>query len=140
MNEIKEFIEFRNDEDGTYFYYNDKDNIERWSYKLNELTDYIKDLQHQLEQKEKMIEELRKANDYHQETIRSMREPKRVEEYHLENVRLRAKNGKLEAIIKEAREFIKSNNVIAVNKEYLPQPYEFCCSYDLLQILEKENK
>lgn len=33
--------------------------------------------------------ELRKANDYHQETIKSMREPKQVEEYHLENMRLR---------------------------------------------------
>lgn len=33
--------------------------------------------------------ELRKANDYHQETIKSMREPEQLEEYHLENIRLR---------------------------------------------------
>lgn len=33
--------------------------------------------------------ELRKANDHHQETIKSMREPKQLEEYHLENIRLR---------------------------------------------------
>lgn len=44
-DEIKEFIEFRTDEDGTYFYYNDKDNIEQWSYKLDELKDYITNLQ-----------------------------------------------------------------------------------------------
>ena len=47
-NEIKEFIEFRTDEDGTYFYYNDKDNIEQWSYKLDELKDYITNLQEEL--------------------------------------------------------------------------------------------
>ena len=46
MNEeIKEFIEFRTDEDGTYFYYNDKDNIEQWSYKLDDLKEYITNLQ-----------------------------------------------------------------------------------------------
>lgn len=47
-DEIKEFIEFRTDEDGTYFYYNDKDNIEQWSYKLDELKDYIINLQEEL--------------------------------------------------------------------------------------------
>ena len=46
MNEeIKEFVEFRTDEDGTYFYYNDKDNVEQWSYKLDDLKDYIINLQ-----------------------------------------------------------------------------------------------
>lgn len=43
--EIKEFVEFRTDEDGTYFYYNDKDNVEQWSYKLDDLKDYIINLQ-----------------------------------------------------------------------------------------------
>lgn len=43
--EIKEFIEFRTDEDGTYFYYNDKDNTEQWSYKLDDLKEYITNLQ-----------------------------------------------------------------------------------------------
>lgn len=43
----------------------------------------------------------------------------------------------LENIRKEVIEFIKENNCIAVNKEYLPKDYEWCCSYDLLNILNK---
>ena len=61
MNEeIKEFIEFRTDEDGTYFYYNDKDNIEQWSYKLDDLKEYITNLQQEnarLKDKIKDLEE-----------------------------------------------------------------------------------
>ena len=48
-DEIKEFIEFRIDEDGTYFYYNDKDNVEQWSYKLDDLKNYITNLQENYE-------------------------------------------------------------------------------------------
>lgn len=44
-DEIKEFEEFRKDEDGTYFYYIDKDGNEQWSYKLDNLKDYITNLQ-----------------------------------------------------------------------------------------------
>lgn len=41
--------------------------------------------------------------------------------------------------IDKAIEYIKENNCIAVNKEYLPKDYEYCCSYDLLNILQGEN-
>lgn len=44
-DEIKEFIEFRVDEDGTYFYYIDKNGDEQWSYNLDNLKDYITNLQ-----------------------------------------------------------------------------------------------
>ena len=50
---------------------------------------------------------------------------------------LQQKVEQLENIRKEAIEFIKENNCIAVNKEYLPKDYEWCCSYDLLNILSK---
>ena len=46
---------------------------------------------------------------------------------------------RLQSIIKEVREYTKEHNVIAMNKEYLPQNYEYCCSYELLEILDKEN-
>lgn len=67
MNEeIKEFVEFRIDEDGTYFYYNDKDNVEQWSYKLDDLKDYIINLQQEnarlkdkIENATKLIEEIK---------------------------------------------------------------------------------
>jgi uncharacterized protein (DUF2164 family) len=59
-DEIKEFIEFRTDEDGTYFYYNDKDNIEQWSYKLDDLKDYITNLQEENERYKNIIDELEK--------------------------------------------------------------------------------
>ena len=35
----------------------------------------------------------------------------------------------------KAIEYIKENNCIAVNKEYLPKEYEWCCSAELLKIL-----
>lgn len=47
---------------------------------------------------------------------------------------------RLNNIIKEVREYIKEHNVIAVNKEYLPKNYEYCCSYELLEILDKEKE
>ena len=48
-DEIKEFIEFRADEDGTYFYYIDKNGDEQWSYNLDNLLDYITNLQQENE-------------------------------------------------------------------------------------------
>ena len=46
MNEeIKKFNEFRTDEDGTYFYYNNQNNEEQWSYELDKLEIYITNLQ-----------------------------------------------------------------------------------------------
>ena len=62
MNEeIKEFIEFRTDEDGTYFYYNDKDNIEQWSYKLDDLKEYITNLQ---QENARLKDKIDKAIEY----------------------------------------------------------------------------
>lgn len=62
MNEeIKEFVEFRTDEDGTYFYYNDKDNVEQWSYKLDDLKDYIINLQ---QENARLKDKIDKAVEY----------------------------------------------------------------------------
>lgn len=55
-DEIKEFIEFRADEDGTYFYYIDKNGDEQWSYNLDNLKDYITNLQQENEELNKMCE------------------------------------------------------------------------------------
>ena len=82
MNEeIKEFIEFRTDEDGTYFYYNDKDNIEQWSYKLDDLKEYITNLQQEnarlkennMSMQEEMARTWEKA-DLYKEVIEEVRE------------------------------------------------------------------
>ena len=58
-DEIKEFEEFRSDEDGTYFYYIDKDGNEQWSYKLDNLKDYITNLQK--ENSEQLDENLKQS-------------------------------------------------------------------------------
>ena len=79
--EIKEFIEFRTDEDGTYFYYNDKDNIEQWSYKLDDLKEYITNLQQEnarlkennMSMQEEMARTWEKA-DLYKEVIEEVRE------------------------------------------------------------------
>lgn len=61
MNEeIKKFNEFRTDEDGTYYYYNDKNNVEQWSYNLDNLKDYITNLQEENQKLNKIIDELEK--------------------------------------------------------------------------------
>lgn len=44
-------------------------------------------------------------------------------------------NRQLKEDKRKAREYIKENNCIAVNKEYLPKEYEWCCSAELLEIL-----
>lgn len=70
MNEeIKEFVEFRTDEDGTYFYYNDKDNVEQWSYKLDVLKDYIINLQ---QENARLKDKIEKVIEYvnHYESIK----------------------------------------------------------------------
>lgn len=66
----------------------------------------IKQLQQRVEQLEKENILLKEANNYHQEVIKSMKEPENAHHYHLENIKLRAKNEQLENIIKEAIEYI----------------------------------
>lgn len=41
----------------------------------------------------------------------------------------------LQQRIDKAIEYIKEHNCIGMNKEYLPKEYEYCCSYELLEIL-----
>ena len=53
---------------------------------------------------------------------------------------VKAKIKDLEYKIDKAIEYIKEHNVIATNKEYMPKEYEYCCSADLLNILEGEDK
>jgi cell division septum initiation protein DivIVA len=61
MNEeIKKFNEFRTDDDGTYYYYNDKNNVEQWSYNLDNLKKYITNLQEENQKLNKIIDELEK--------------------------------------------------------------------------------
>lgn len=64
-DEIKEFIEFRADEDGTYFYYIDKNGDEQWGYNLDNLKDYITNLQ-------KENEELKKNQRYYKNGVFSL--------------------------------------------------------------------
>ena len=65
-DEIKEFIEFRADEDGTYFYYIDKNGDEQWGYNLDNLKDYITNLQ-------KENEELKKNQRYYKNGVFSLK-------------------------------------------------------------------
>ena len=42
--------------------------------------------------------------------------------------------------IDKAIEYIKENNVITTNKEYLPNGMSYCCDKQLLDILQGDNK
>lgn len=56
---IKHFEEFRTDDDGTFYYYDDEKNENQWSYDLNELGKYII-------KNEQEIERLQKDLTYYQ--------------------------------------------------------------------------
>ena len=96
---------------------------------------YIEDLQQKVEQLEKENISLKEANNYHQEVIKSMKEPENAHHYHLENIKLRAINNQLENIRKEAIEFIldgrygEDDDLESISL-YMP---------DLLNILNKES-
>ena len=57
---IKHFEEFRTDDDGTFYYYDDEKNENQWSYDLNELGKYIIKNEQEIERLQNIIDELEK--------------------------------------------------------------------------------
>ena len=57
---IKHFEEFRTDDDGTFYYYDDEKNENQWSYDLNELGKYIIKNEQEIERLNKIINEFDK--------------------------------------------------------------------------------
>ena len=97
---------------------------------------YIVSLQQKVEQLEKENILLKEANNYHQEVIKSMKEPENAHHYRLENIKLRAINNQLENIRKEAIDFVKEH--ARIDDEY-PAYIEMLLEekQDLLNILNK---
>ena len=56
---IKHFEEFRTDDDGTFYYYDDEKNENQWSYDLNELGKYITKNEQEIERLHSIIKEVR---------------------------------------------------------------------------------
>ena len=101
---------------------------------ISNLIIYYEDLQQKVEQLEKENISLKEANNYHQEVIKSMKEPENAHHYHLENIKLRAINNQLENIRKEAIEEIQRVLDIWTNK-----PNEIA-TLDLEHLLNILNK
>lgn len=100
----------------------------------------IKDLQQKVEQLEKENISLKEANNYHQEVIKSMKEPENAHHYHLENIKLRAINNQLENIIKEAIEYVLKNKLYRFkydDEELFEITTDKKAKDDLLNILNK---
>ena len=104
----------------------------------------VHNLQQKVEQLEKENISLKEANNYHQEVIKSMKEPENAHHYHLENIKLRAINNQLENIIKEAIEYVyKHIQEYDVDGTFTNlDEFDFIASpQDLLNILNKgDNK
>ncbi len=127
---IKEFDSFRTDDEGTFYYYKDKNGVENeWSYNLDELEYYIKSNE----------EEIKRLT-------------KRLEEAQLGFLGLDKENERLHSIIKEVREYIEKDTRW-FDSEYAKIYGELCtCAgandtrlevlvnpSNLLEILDKEN-
>jgi len=130
---IKEFIEFRTDEDGTYFYYNDKDNIEQWSYKLDELKDYITNLQKENERLKKDYGSLMQDNAY---TLELEQENKvLLEKYSTIQILYNSSKLKNDKAIKYIKEHIRIDDEYPAYMEMLVEEKN-----ELLNILQGGDK
>lgn len=137
MNEeIKKFNEFRTDEDGTHFYYNNQNNEEQWSYELDKLEIYITNLQEENYKLKETNEEHRKINGQLRKENKILRENAEHNDKVVDKVNW--ENQKLVKVIDEIEKEIWKIRQLTFTK-YNSNEWNNCLSFndDILPIINK---